>query len=34
MPTTIKCPNCANEFEPADFIRDEIQKKVNSKTEE
>jgi len=34
MPTEIKCPNCGHEFEPTDFIRDEIQKEVNSKADE
>jgi len=25
MATEIKCPECGHEFEPTDFIRDEIQ---------
>src|SRR5258705_8548166 len=34
MSTTIKCPNCSYEFEPADYIREEIQREVNVKAEE
>lgn len=30
MTTTIKCPNCAHEFEPNDAIRDEVEKKLRS----
>ncbi|TXH20686.1 MAG: DUF2130 domain-containing protein [Chitinophagaceae bacterium] len=28
MPSNIKCPNCGNEFEPNDAIRDEVQKEL------
>ena len=31
MSTTIKCPNCGNEFEPNDAIRDEVQKELRQK---
>ena len=34
MAAKIKCPECGQEFEPTDLIRDEIQKEVNSKAEE
>src|SRR5215204_4548914 len=34
MSTTIKCPNCGNEFEPTESIREEIQKEVNRKAED
>jgi hypothetical protein len=30
MTTTIICPNCANEFEPNDAIRDEVQKELRA----
>lgn len=34
MPATIKCPNCGNEFEPNDAIRDEIEKELRLKAAE
>jgi hypothetical protein len=34
MPTNIKCPNCGNEFEPTDLMREEIQREANAKAEE
>ena len=34
MPTTIKCPNCATEFEPNEAIRDEIEKELRTKAVE
>lgn len=30
MSTTIKCPNCAHEFEPTDAVRDEVERKLRS----
>ncbi|RYE23516.1 MAG: DUF2130 domain-containing protein, partial [Sphingobacteriales bacterium] len=30
MTTKIICPNCANEFEPNDAIRDEVQKELRA----
>jgi len=29
--STIKCPNCGNEFEATDAFRDEVQKDLNLK---
>ena len=34
MQTIIKCPNCGNQFEPTDSMRDEIQREVNLKADE
>ncbi|MES1220018.1 MAG: DUF2130 domain-containing protein [Bacteroidota bacterium] len=34
MPTTIKCPNCGNEFEPNEAIREEVEKELRSKAAE
>jgi hypothetical protein len=34
MQTIIKCPNCGNQFEPTDTMREEIQREVNLKAEE
>src|SRR5215212_1187442 len=34
MQTTIKCPNCGQQFEPTDSMREEIQREVNMKAEE
>jgi hypothetical protein len=34
MPATIKCPNCGNEFEPNDAIREEVEKELRSKAAE
>ena len=34
MQTIIKCPNCGNQFEPTDSMREEIQREVNLKAEE
>lgn len=34
MSTNIKCPNCGNEFEPTDLIREEIEKELRLKAEE
>ncbi len=34
MINNIKCPNCGNEFEPNDAIRDQVKKELNSKAEE
>jgi hypothetical protein len=34
MAAEIKCPNCGNEFEPNEMIREEIQKEANAKAEE
>ncbi len=34
MSTTIKCPQCGNEFEPTESIRQEIEKELNQKATE
>jgi hypothetical protein len=34
MPAKIKCPNCGNEFEPNDIIRDEIEKELRGKMQD
>jgi len=34
MATEIKCPNCGQEFEPTDSIREEVQKELRSKMSE
>jgi hypothetical protein len=34
MSANIKCPNCGHEFEPADHIREEVEKDLRAKAEE
>src|SRR6266536_4435756 len=34
MSTTIKCPNCGNEFEPNESIRQQIERELNQKATE
>ncbi|MCH5598541.1 hypothetical protein [Niabella ginsengisoli] len=31
MSTKIKCPNCSNEFEPNEAIREEVEKELRAK---
>ena len=34
MSTIIKCPNCGNEFEPTESLRDEVKKELRDEMKE